>query len=119
MCRYHGAFLKQSHLWIIMEYCSGGSCADLVSCPQNACSPRDFKLKRSRCCQLKAVGVFREEYISILARELLKGLEYLHGENKLHRDIKGTFECRCPESHSTEDASYLSCKHSSYIERWR
>lgn len=28
--RYHGSFLKGSHLWIIMEYCSGGSCSDLV-----------------------------------------------------------------------------------------
>ncbi|OCF43812.1 STE/STE20/YSK protein kinase [Kwoniella heveanensis CBS 569] len=63
--RYHGSFLKGSHLWIIMEYCSGGSCSDLMK-----------------------AGVFREEYIAILARELLRGLEYLHGEGKLHRDIK-------------------------------
>ncbi|OCF62184.1 STE/STE20/YSK protein kinase [Kwoniella mangroviensis CBS 10435] len=63
--RYHGSYLKGSHLWIIMEYCSGGSCSDLMK-----------------------AGIFREEYIAILARELLRGLEYLHGEGKLHRDIK-------------------------------
>ena len=53
-------------MWIVMEYLAGGSCGDL----------------------LKA-GVFREEYIAIVMRELLRGLDYLHGEGKLHRDIKG------------------------------
>ncbi|KAF8203874.1 kinase-like domain-containing protein [Pholiota molesta] len=63
--KYHGSFLKGSNLWIVMEYCSGGSCSDLMK-----------------------PGVFREEYIAIIVRELLRGLEYLHGEGKLHRDIK-------------------------------
>ncbi|KAG9081435.1 putative protein serine/threonine kinase, partial [Ceratobasidium sp. 392] len=63
--KYHGSYLKGAHLWIVMEYCSGGSCSDLMK-----------------------PGVFREEYIAIICRELLKGLEYLHNEGKLHRDIK-------------------------------
>ncbi|KAG8748940.1 putative protein serine/threonine kinase [Serendipita sp. 396] len=63
--KYHGSFLQGSNLWIVMEYCSGGSCSDLMK-----------------------PGVFREEYIAIIVRELLRGLEYLHSEGKLHRDIK-------------------------------
>lgn len=81
--RYHGSYLKGSHLWIIMEYCSGGSCSDLVSL--------DFDFLRAILTDTRQMksGVFREEYIAILLRELLRGLEYLHSEGKLHRDIKG------------------------------
>ncbi|KAF9436363.1 putative protein serine/threonine kinase [Entomortierella beljakovae] len=60
--RYFASFLKGANLWIIMEYCSGGSCSDLMK-----------------------AATFKEDYIAIIARELLKGLEYLHGEGKLHR----------------------------------
>ncbi|KAK0516708.1 hypothetical protein JMJ35_001311 [Cladonia borealis] len=63
--QYHGSFLKGSDLWIIMEFCSGGSCADLLK-----------------------PGHIAEEYIGIIIRELLMGLDYLHSDKKLHRDIK-------------------------------
>jgi serine/threonine-protein kinase 24/25/MST4 len=49
-----------------MEYCSGGSCGNLMR-----------------------PGSIPEDYIIIIIRELLMGLEYLHNDNKLHRDIKG------------------------------
>ncbi|KAG9229677.1 Ste20-like serine/threonine protein kinase-like protein [Amylocarpus encephaloides] len=62
---YHGSYLKGSDLWIVMEFCSGGSCGDLMK-----------------------PGLIGEEYISIIIRELLMGLDYLHGDKKLHRDIK-------------------------------
>ena len=65
--KYYGSYLKGSDLWIVMEFCSGGSCADLMK-----------------------PDLIPEDYISIIVRELLMGLEYLHGDNKLHRDIKGT-----------------------------
>lgn len=63
--KYYGSYLKGSDLWIVMEFCSGGSCADLMK-----------------------PGLIPEEYICIVLRELLLGLEYLHSDNKLHRDIK-------------------------------
>ncbi|CAO1628490.1 unnamed protein product [Sympodiomycopsis kandeliae] len=63
--KYHGSWLKGTNLWIVMEYCSGGSCSDLMK-----------------------PGRLREDYIAIVMRELLKGLDYLHGQGKLHRDIK-------------------------------
>ena len=64
--KYHGSFLKGSDLWIIMEFCSGGSCGDLMK-----------------------PGLISEEYITIIMRELLMGLDHLHSDKKLHRDIKG------------------------------
>lgn len=92
--RYEGSWLRGTELWIVMEYLSGGSCGDLLK-----------------------PGVFREEYIAIILRELLKGLEYLHGEGKLHRDIKGmaiqvyralSFSAAADLSHASQRQTFCS-----------
>ncbi|KAI6047184.1 kinase-like domain-containing protein [Pisolithus marmoratus] len=63
--RYYGSFVVAYKLWIVMEYLAGGSCLDL----------------------LKA-GPFSEAHIAVICRELLYGLDYLHSEGTIHRDIK-------------------------------
>ncbi|KAH9248232.1 hypothetical protein BASA81_014153 [Batrachochytrium salamandrivorans] len=66
--------MKGAKLWIVMEYCQGGSCLDLLR-----------------------PGPFDEVYISIVLRELLMGLDQLHSEGKLHRDIKAANILLCAD----------------------
>ena len=78
--KYYGSYAKGAELWIVMEFCSGGSCADLMK-----------------------PGLIAEDYIAIIVRELLLGLEYLHADKKLHRDVKGISIC------STNPSLPLAC----------
>ncbi|KZT60719.1 Pkinase-domain-containing protein, partial [Calocera cornea HHB12733] len=63
--RYYGSFVRGYKLWIVMEYLAGGSCLDLLK-----------------------PGPFPEQHIAVVCRELLLGLDYLHSEGLIHRDIK-------------------------------
>ena len=50
-----------------MEYCGGGSVSDILRLRKNTLD---------------------EEEIVVILRDTLKGLEYLHTQRKIHRDVK-------------------------------
>ena len=56
-----------SDLWIVMEYCGGGSVSDIM------------RLRKK---------TLTEDEISAILKDTLMGLEYLHQRRKIHRDIK-------------------------------
>lgn len=65
---YYGSYFKDNFLWLIMEYCAGGSVIDLI---------RFF-----------GQSLNNEYLIASILTGVLKGLEYLHANKKIHRDIK-------------------------------
>eukprot|EP00297_Palpitomonas_bilix_P024731 CAMPEP_0113891294 /NCGR_PEP_ID=MMETSP0780_2-20120614/14673_1 /TAXON_ID=652834 /ORGANISM="Palpitomonas bilix" /LENGTH=153 /DNA_ID=CAMNT_0000880889 /DNA_START=62 /DNA_END=519 /DNA_ORIENTATION=- /assembly_acc=CAM_ASM_000599 len=65
---YYESFFKDDTLWIVMEYCGGGSISDIM---ERLHSP------------------LTEPQIALVMHESLKGLKYLHEKRKIHRDIKG------------------------------
>eukprot|EP00762_Andalucia_godoyi_P000461 ANDGO_03208.mRNA.1 Serine/threonine-protein kinase 4 homolog A len=66
---YHGAYKSKNReeFWIVMEYCGGGSIADLMAINGRTLS---------------------EDEIAIVCSSVLQGLAYLHSKKKIHRDIK-------------------------------
>ncbi|XP_055003802.1 mitogen-activated protein kinase kinase kinase kinase 5-like [Boleophthalmus pectinirostris] len=64
---YYGSYIQDNELWICMEFCGGGSLQDIYH----------------------VTGALSEPQIAFICREMLQGLDYLHAQKKMHRDIKG------------------------------
>ncbi|KAK4473889.1 hypothetical protein MN116_003217 [Schistosoma mekongi] len=61
-----GCFMKDQTPWLVMEYCIG-SVADVLEVHKKP---------------------LREDEIACIVQEVLTGLDYLHSEKRIHRDIK-------------------------------
>ena len=68
--KYYGSYFsrKTNTIWLILEYCSSGSAIDLM---------------------LSMDRTFSEVEVATMMEMILKGLILMHGENLIHRDIKG------------------------------
>ncbi|KAL6064718.1 non-specific serine/threonine protein kinase [Balamuthia mandrillaris] len=64
---YFGSYFKDNELWIVMEYCGGGSVSDIMRIVNKTLT---------------------EEQIAVVVYYVLNGLSYLHSVRKIHRDIK-------------------------------
>ena len=65
--RYYGSYVFGQELWIVMEFCSGGSVSDIM------------RVTRKTLTEPQIVSV---------VRDMLKGLQFLHSKHKIHRDVK-------------------------------
>ncbi|KAH9929542.1 Pkinase-domain-containing protein [Epithele typhae] len=66
--KYFGCHMDGPRVWIVMELAQGGSVRTLMK----ACKD----------------GVVEEKYVSVITREVLNGLSYLHKSAIIHRDLK-------------------------------
>lgn len=64
--RYYQTFQDGTKMWIVLEYCEGGLCYDLI----------------------KGTGPLSEDVASYVIKNVLLGADYLHQQNRIHRDIK-------------------------------
>ena len=63
--------ITQSHYYLIMEFCNGGSLSDCLKKYQE-------KLNKP----------FTEEIVQHLMRQIIDGIKYIHNRNIVHRDLK-------------------------------
>ncbi|CAI7902588.1 unnamed protein product [Closterium sp. NIES-53] len=68
LVRAHCSFVGEQYLWVVMPFMDGGSCLHIM-----------------KSCHMDGLD---EPIIATVLRETLKGLDYLHRNGHIHRDVK-------------------------------
>ena len=65
--KYYSSYIKNNTIWIVLEFCDGGSLLDIMRITNK---------------------FYNEKEIASIIKMVLKGLQFLHAQRKIHRDIK-------------------------------
>ena len=65
--KYYSSYLKNNTIWMVLEFCDGGSLLDIMRITNK---------------------FYTEKEIASIIKMVLKGLQFLHAQRKIHRDIK-------------------------------
>ncbi|CAN8064395.1 unnamed protein product [Agarophyton chilense] len=89
LVKCYDAFRFVNELWIVMEYVSAGTLADLLTGTRIQRPNSDYGRRSASSSAVVDIEPMEESVIAYICREVLKGLQSLHAARRVHRDIKG------------------------------
>lgn len=89
----YDAFRYREELWMVMEYVSAGTLADLLTSRRMAAMQREeaagSDVEDGVLANVQEPSPMDEGFTAFICREVLRGLDSLHSIRRVHRDIKG------------------------------